>query len=353
MSKRYRLLKDLPDAYAGITLTQDNGGDYDYVSNAGIESFYHKNQVENNPTWFEEIKPTEESKEWEIVKIRYKSDGKIWDTKDHYSIRFPHDSSYCEIYSVRRLSDGEVFSVGDELCELGIRSNEKHKITSMELINGTIGLNYGNGGAIIIRVAKKPSTKEESKESKEWDFCDKCTSKQYCSFKVRCMTKEAFTWTTELVEELVWNSFGASNTIAIIEQFMKSKQQQPSKERIEVRLERQTHRDPRIKPLGVIIFPTHGIAEWQFPLIKSAIESVLNNESQPVYLNLDLRNNPYPKLSSTNMKYTQQQMDKAITDTWEAARRMFKIQMPYGKYNYGDLEFKYNTLNDYLKSINQ
>lgn len=47
-------------------------------------------------------------------------------------------------------------------------------------------------------------------------------------------------------------------------------------EKITVTLKRQTHRDPRIKPLELIIVPSHGIAEWKLPEIKSAIENILN-----------------------------------------------------------------------------
>jgi len=53
--KKYKLLKDLPDAEAGTILCYDDDGNYNYCSNSGHVSWYKKEYVENpaNSDWFE------------------------------------------------------------------------------------------------------------------------------------------------------------------------------------------------------------------------------------------------------------------------------------------------------------
>src|SRR3989304_5739038 len=90
-------------------------------------TYYELRAVPNKP---KEIKPTEESKEWEIVKIdtsywgydsvvfsagkdgtfRTGLNGQVFEHSQHYLLQ-----NNGKIKSVRRLSDGEVFSVGDEV----------------------------------------------------------------------------------------------------------------------------------------------------------------------------------------------------------------------------------------------
>jgi len=79
--KKYRLLKDLPDAKAGTELVFDGMEAYDYISE-GIEgnlpnpSWYKREFVENNPEWFEEIKDT--PVEVEHKKIEANVSGASW-----------------------------------------------------------------------------------------------------------------------------------------------------------------------------------------------------------------------------------------------------------------------------------
>lgn len=54
MSKKYRLLKDLPDTDAG-TLLHHQDGMYYYKTRTGEDRWFKETLVENNPTWFEEV----------------------------------------------------------------------------------------------------------------------------------------------------------------------------------------------------------------------------------------------------------------------------------------------------------
>ncbi len=107
-----------------------------------------------------EFKATSASKQpirdWEITAIIEDGYDKPRFKLDGYN---PELIKRDTIWQVKR-SDGEVFSVGDELTDLGYRSNETHTIKSIQLINGTVGLNYTDTGAsIIIQAAKKVQPK--------------------------------------------------------------------------------------------------------------------------------------------------------------------------------------------------
>ena len=116
MNKVYVLQKDLPDAKAGTELIHDVGDKYMYIATNGNTDWLNGKYVRSYPEWFLP-KKEEKPKEWEVTK----------------SLDF-------DIVEVKRLSDGEVFSIGDELCELGVYGNQSHPIKSIEIINGTFAI---------------------------------------------------------------------------------------------------------------------------------------------------------------------------------------------------------------------
>jgi len=137
-------------------------------------------------------------------------------------------------------------------------------------------------------------------------------------------------------------------------------------ERITVKLERQQHCDPRIKPLELIVIPSVGIAEWQMPLIKQAIEAILNDDAKSYWETLDRFAAPVPvdtvvkdtglvqdlglkfDLSAYDKfqpKYNQIELDKAIEDVFNAARERLESQRFQ--------PFKFATFSDYLNHIKQ
>lgn len=84
-----------------------------------------KEEVENNPEFWEEIV----EKDYEILKIRAKSNhpnipvNKVVDSWVNVNL------DYFDIYSVKRLSDGEVFTIGDR-----IRVGWKNRVCTIESI---------------------------------------------------------------------------------------------------------------------------------------------------------------------------------------------------------------------------
>lgn len=335
---KYRLLKDLPDGSI-VGDEYECGKQFNFYFNTRI----HKEatavdeghrwdtwQVENNPKFFELIK--EEPKEWEVesIIIEFDKRDEPMVVKDRLVIyNFLKDderySSY-KIHSVKRISDGEVFTVGDELCELGMYSNEKRKITSIELINGTIGLSYGNGGVIIIQAAKKSKPKEVF----TWDDALACEWAGYLHSKFE-MGNSAADITTILPQ---WKEKKQSKTTPL------------SKEIIEVTdfyYECSTANGKEY-----VIATNKTIPNEKHNDIIKAIEAVLNNDVPPSWVK-DSKYVVSADCGKTFINcYTQEAMDKAREQTWEAAKTT--IPDPSG---IAQLVFKYPTLESYLNHISK
>lgn len=157
----YILQKDLPFAKAGAEFIRENeDADYYNTNFANYHDRIHKSRVINNIEWF---KPKEEP-QWEILEFKSNDgnllvlDGKKWkyrnDTNSISDIDFLI-KNYA-IHSVKRLSDGEVFSVGDSLDWMG-------KIESIEIddrFNGGIAF-INNSQKSCISTAKKAPKEEQ------------------------------------------------------------------------------------------------------------------------------------------------------------------------------------------------
>lgn len=85
--------------------------------------------VENNPEFFEEII----EKEYQILKIKTNS-TRICDCIDYGNeyVTALLNSEHTSIYSIKRLSDNEVFSLGDELVDTFNRNHGKFTLKEIE-----------------------------------------------------------------------------------------------------------------------------------------------------------------------------------------------------------------------------
>lgn len=115
----YTLLKDLPNVNAGAEIKLSNSGvNYTATDKQGLVATFQRKLIENNPEWFQLREP----KQWDIVKAKT-SNGILFTKKDglFYSEVFSPitevalPASLLEIISVKRLSDGVEFSVGDTI----------------------------------------------------------------------------------------------------------------------------------------------------------------------------------------------------------------------------------------------
>jgi len=152
-TKKYRLLKDLPDAKAGTELISDGQGNYDYKTPTD-SGWYNEEYVENNPTWFELVEPSKEvsphiNKDWEITAVQCYGDEvrrlvngeyRIFDDWIGWTWEELSQRKDTSIKSVRRLSDNAVFSVGDEVADIDDTKNNGSVIDNFELLPNHVNL---------------------------------------------------------------------------------------------------------------------------------------------------------------------------------------------------------------------
>ncbi len=158
--KKYKLLKDIPQCKEGSIFTNNiNFCEYHKDGNAN-DIYFQKVVVENNPEWFEEVI----EKTWEIVSFKRVKDGDIRTLEDNwyagrltkFSLRemlYIQDSvanGACIIHSVKRLSDGEIFTVGNVFRSYLI--DKEMSITSFRIENDNMIVNSNThiGGEFLL-----------------------------------------------------------------------------------------------------------------------------------------------------------------------------------------------------------
>lgn len=117
--KKYKLIKQFPDGPELGQVAEYQEGDNNYfIKGNGFGTLryrYTVRSIEENPEFWEEVK----EKDWEIIELR-RVDGSDH-TKEKDKIRQYlttlklGNQIYWFIHSIKRLSDGEVFTVGDKL----------------------------------------------------------------------------------------------------------------------------------------------------------------------------------------------------------------------------------------------
>jgi len=133
--RRFELIEDLPNTRKGEIFTiweklwyrsleLDPYGEY---------TFYKRECVEGNPSWFREILPPQPSKDWIIEKT------------------CPIEGT---IFSVLRLSDGEVFSIGDDVEHKSHSECLRIDRIEVDSFDGELRLYGGNIGFLISNVSK-------------------------------------------------------------------------------------------------------------------------------------------------------------------------------------------------------
>jgi hypothetical protein len=131
----------------------------------------HPDTVENNVDWFRRV----EVKDWEVEYVVI-GNKNYWRQKDgtYHSSLFEQDKILEEllsmggtIHSVRRLSDGETFAVGEE-----VDTNKRvgyHRIDGFEIINNSIRVimyTFPTGNDFLSSISKLPSPPVEQETIK-------------------------------------------------------------------------------------------------------------------------------------------------------------------------------------------
>lgn len=117
-NKKYKLLRDLPDADAGTVLTFTDEGDsegYLYPEKFGRGNIWcRKDTVEQNPTWFQEVKPEKiEVMVWNV------HERNQYGENYHYAVPLGYEIPKDKFHSIKKaiefvLNDQEIRGVQDE-----------------------------------------------------------------------------------------------------------------------------------------------------------------------------------------------------------------------------------------------
>lgn len=107
---------------------------------------------------------TSPSKEWEIL------NRSIYNEEFGWSIHTPNnkciEDHICKIHSVKRLSDNEVFTIGDSIClRLYPAFDVVQPISKIEIENGKLFLYYGESSNYELSFARKNSNHLRNKET--------------------------------------------------------------------------------------------------------------------------------------------------------------------------------------------
>lgn len=147
--KKYKLIKEYPGSdHEGIIVSlKTPNGLYE-----GYQYNYYTKHVENNPEYWEEVI----EKDYEIISYVAKDNPTNITTKR----RGAHlHEEYWTIHKVKRLSDGEIFTVGDraKVYEYGsIKTiDSMDLITKCSSMKQGIWLNYNSGSSHIIHAIKQ------------------------------------------------------------------------------------------------------------------------------------------------------------------------------------------------------
>lgn len=173
-------------------------GDDDFVScDENCPASIPKFQVLNNPEFWEEVV----EKDYEILSFRHKPETGIkafYKNKKEFHLYFDEwHLNNIDIYSVKRLSDGEVFTVGDKICNTkSIKEKTQGCVTisNFKIVDDYLWIKHDtgfrsseNGWNEISHYIKKPLfTTEDGVDIFEGDSVWEAT---YCSGKKRLWNK--------------------------------------------------------------------------------------------------------------------------------------------------------------------
>lgn len=134
-SKKYRLIREYP-------------GSLSLNSVVSIEPKQETGYYSENKEYWQEVKK-EVKKKYEILKWSF-------DYNNEYKTKSPVGSALnYEIFQVRRLSDSEIFTIGDRVKQSNVIHNNTFTITGFKFdVNNENLLVIGNGGIKLLKIEK-------------------------------------------------------------------------------------------------------------------------------------------------------------------------------------------------------
>jgi len=366
MDKVYVLMQDLPYIKAGTEYVSADGfnGVFDkcsYVPNKlGMmhERFaIHIDWIKDNPTWFIEKK----EQEWEIQSF-------INATNDVVLTRFPDglyrwkqqhsgDTSeallampHMKIYSVKRLSDGQTFSVGDETT-YGVIEKFYISWAGME-----VHFTNGSGATLAsIEKAKQQPPQEEQKDNDVFEIK-----------KPPLGVTPAFIHKEQRLDDIMqamnrFNDF--HNHTKLCPQEWLDEKHELEEWLLKFKASKSTTKEEKIRVMDIsgdeksnmvrVFFNdcVDNIPPEKYQSIKQAIENVLNN-----YPNPEFGKAAYERLMDQNQQILEEN-SKMYVDTQKQLREAFEAARHGKTFNAYEQKILsdgclYKTFEDYLQSLN-
>ncbi len=149
--KKYKLIKEYPNGPSlnAEAIPNDNSGYCNYthkimvIKGQATFGYINQNMLERYPQFWEEVI----EKDYEILQLKGKNNV-ILDIKNYHNVDTCWNSlsKVLEIHSIKRLSDGEIFTIGDkihnygEITEMFLDKSYKTGVGIRSSIIGCIGL---------------------------------------------------------------------------------------------------------------------------------------------------------------------------------------------------------------------
>ena len=167
--RKFKLIKEYPGSPKLNTIV-DNRGVYVYfdTNNPNMNNTFSKEDIENHPSFWEEVKE-KPKKEYEILRMKNQGGCVFYINSDNEIGNY--ELKYHYIQSIKRLSDGAIFSIGDNVTLFGWKHTncfiEGFKISDkIDLLGITIRQKdatstYYNGLDTLRKVERVPLFKTE------------------------------------------------------------------------------------------------------------------------------------------------------------------------------------------------
>lgn len=172
----YKLIKWYPSLPKDWEVGMEVGvGDYRITyspcSSKYTDCYIASSEIKNNPEFWKKV----EKKTYEILSFKFQSNGCLatlrengkylnqdtsltdisWGAIEEYMLNFVNsDPSDCIIYSVKRLSDGEIFTIGDRCIWQGTGASDTGCVLKIEVKSDGVYLSNGSCNFHFSRVNK-------------------------------------------------------------------------------------------------------------------------------------------------------------------------------------------------------
>jgi len=205
MVKKYKLIKKYPTSPKTGTIIQDAGNNQWYIGETKKLTEYAPRIIGMKPAEYPEFWEEVKEKDYEILEIdgysghyilnpttgfmTYKGQGIGSYTAEYYlNSKYPH-----HIHSIKRLSDGEVFTIGDKIQNFIEEHNIINTIVTFKRTENSLWISVGKRAGCLLDKAIKAKLPlfitEDKVDVYEGDTCVEVRLDNYNLHEYRCWQK--------------------------------------------------------------------------------------------------------------------------------------------------------------------